>query len=674
MSDKIYTEAMLVGEPHINNDGVPTFTFRITSEIMDRQGEIVTLDGWNFESYMKNPVVLNSHQYNDIQAIVGRCISITRDNDGWNAELRFNDTDAGQLARTLVEGGDLRAVSVGFKPVLIDYPSNGTMRRMRGQDAGSTKALVSMVPEATSAVKHVAKELLEISVVPIPANANAVRLRSFSGAQTKNGAADFIEYSTEDWVSDFSEKIDNIVPVEQMVDVPKWMQSNAKRGLRWHEGGYSGVSVAHGVVEDAKCIAAGKISVRKLNQVSNWFKRNMSIFEEEDAHPGSENYPSVGVVTAAMMGGGTEYQSSRAMAWARTELENRQSFFRKGAVPVHSTPINSDRSTVWDGQGIMSDVDDFDVLAKICAWVDENEPEVKRSYKLPHHEPNAPYRVVWRGLTASMAALNGARAEMNVPDEDRQAIYEHLAAHYRQFDAEAPELKFAAGGHVPFVANGSDSHYLLEKIWPEVATAMHAVLSDHLADDTVRKYLYDVLSGAYKVASKEVPDFEPVETIAKFNDRDIQGMFWESEPMIVQQKAGRVLSARNEGKLREAISILSDILAAMQGSGSQGVPGDDYPVAYGSNDMMAGYKSAYQISTTNAEAEQPTVSVKEIAEAFQEMMRLENQTAKSENEYTRAFVREVDGRHWDRDPSAPMLDDKSQDIILAEFTSWLEKN
>lgn len=27
MSDKIYTEAMLVGEPHINNDGVPTSHF-----------------------------------------------------------------------------------------------------------------------------------------------------------------------------------------------------------------------------------------------------------------------------------------------------------------------------------------------------------------------------------------------------------------------------------------------------------------------------------------------------------------------------------------------------------------------------------------------------------------------------------------------------------------------
>lgn len=169
-----FTMAPLVGKAQVGSDGVPTYVFRMTSDALDRQGEVVTMDGWKFDAYMANPVVLDTHAYESIGAIVGRCTSIERDADGWNAEVRFNGTPGGRLAAQLVEDGDLRAVSVGFRPLAIEYPDAGSAR---SRDAAG-KALVNVAPDAGRAVRHIEKELLELSVVPIPANPYAVRIRS----------------------------------------------------------------------------------------------------------------------------------------------------------------------------------------------------------------------------------------------------------------------------------------------------------------------------------------------------------------------------------------------------------------------------------------------------------------------------------------------------------------
>jgi hypothetical protein len=63
-------------------------------------------------------------------------------------------------------------------------------------------------------------------------------------------------------------------------------------------------------------------------------------------------------------------------------------------------------------------------------------------YKLPHHDIiDGKLTVVYHGLTAAMAALNGARSEMNLSEEDRTRVYNHLKKHYQQFGKEPPEPK-----------------------------------------------------------------------------------------------------------------------------------------------------------------------------------------------------------------------------------------
>lgn len=127
-------------------------SFIISTDAIDRQGEIVDQDGWDFSNWMTNPVILDSHKYETIDDIIGKGIGKPyRVENGWAIDIQFADTTRGQLAKKLVESGMLKTVSVGFRS-LQRKPDNGVMR-------------------------HIKQELLEVSLVAIPANPQAIRIK-----------------------------------------------------------------------------------------------------------------------------------------------------------------------------------------------------------------------------------------------------------------------------------------------------------------------------------------------------------------------------------------------------------------------------------------------------------------------------------------------------------------
>ena len=72
----------------------------------------------------------------------------------------------------------------------------------------------------------------------------------------------------------------------------------------------------------------------------------------------------------------------------------------------------------------------------------EANPETKGAYKLPIAKMvNGELRVVLNGVRAAMAALNGARGGVDVPEEEREQIHNVLSQYYSKFGEEAPELR-----------------------------------------------------------------------------------------------------------------------------------------------------------------------------------------------------------------------------------------
>ena len=82
------------------------------------------------------------------------------------------------------------------------------------------------------------------------------------------------------------------------------------------------------------------------------------------------------------------------------------------------------------------------------AWFDDEQgmlPMMKSAYALPHHkfDDDGRFKTFFRGAIAAIAAINGARGGFTRfrSEDERRMVYEHLARHVREFDAEPPELK-----------------------------------------------------------------------------------------------------------------------------------------------------------------------------------------------------------------------------------------
>lgn len=111
----------------------------------------------------------------------------------------------------------------------------------------------------------------------------------------------------------------------------------------------------------------------------------------------------------------------------------------KGAIRPHETDVVNE---MWDSVKALSQLPDgmsVTDLRAVAAWVDPTkDPEAKASYRFIHHEKaGGPANV--RAAVSGIAALNMGAVELN--DEDRQAVYDHLAGHLRDADREPPLLR-----------------------------------------------------------------------------------------------------------------------------------------------------------------------------------------------------------------------------------------
>lgn len=127
------------------------------------------------------------------------------------------------------------------------------------------------------------------------------------------------------------------------------------------------------------------------------------------------------------------------------------------ASPVHHTAI--DKTGAWDGPAAEKAFDKVAAdFVKFYAWVDKGASDSdatgtdKEDGWGPHHDVDAkgvPGAANMKGVEAAMAALNGAHGTTSrIPDGDRQGVWDHLAAHYKDAGTDPKDIPVLARSRV----------------------------------------------------------------------------------------------------------------------------------------------------------------------------------------------------------------------------------
>lgn len=123
--------------------------FIVSDETLNSYGSVVLTSGINIARFQRNPIMLYMHDRD--MGVIGRWENITKEGDKVTAEAVFDDaTELGAKVKHQVESGFLRSASIGIQNCKCEI-ING----------------VQTIVEC---------DLIEISIVDVPANENAVKL------------------------------------------------------------------------------------------------------------------------------------------------------------------------------------------------------------------------------------------------------------------------------------------------------------------------------------------------------------------------------------------------------------------------------------------------------------------------------------------------------------------
>lgn len=175
-----------------------TVTFTASTEAIDRMGDSIKLAGWRLDRFKQNPVILFGHDSRDLP--IGKAISVGIEGNALVVNVQFASAEANPMAENvfrLIQEGCLNAVSVGFIPIrweFVDDQENGRC----GFD----------ILEA---------ELLEVSVVPIPAHPDALVQAGMKGLD----ASPMLAWMREQGGEVAPAKADDMPPEDEPGDAAK---------------------------------------------------------------------------------------------------------------------------------------------------------------------------------------------------------------------------------------------------------------------------------------------------------------------------------------------------------------------------------------------------------------------------------------------------------------------
>jgi len=201
---------------------VPSYTKEINKEersviayastpIIDRHGEVIPNKAWKdgLDNFRKHPVVFINHNYNDLW--IGAAEWIKTSKDGLLFKVKFASTPDAMEAFQIIQDTDTAAFSVGARSVERREMSVGEIPKEWNIEIPKTYSKTDVV------VAHTKMELLEISLVSLPAVPTAVLKKGIDGGITSDEITKRIQDVVDEYVEEHKE--DEPTPIRLSINI-----------------------------------------------------------------------------------------------------------------------------------------------------------------------------------------------------------------------------------------------------------------------------------------------------------------------------------------------------------------------------------------------------------------------------------------------------------------------
>lgn len=141
-------------------NGKARYRFVASDHTYDRFRTVLMPNGWDLAQYRKNPIAFWAHE--SWKPPIGGNVDLSLEDSRLVASIEFADTPFAREIASLVDGGFLRAVSVGFRNLEKRAPTDEERQRF------------AIPADHQDAMILTRNELYEVSVVGVPGNPNAL--------------------------------------------------------------------------------------------------------------------------------------------------------------------------------------------------------------------------------------------------------------------------------------------------------------------------------------------------------------------------------------------------------------------------------------------------------------------------------------------------------------------
>ena len=226
MRDKVTSMLKKTLTAQVESSTGNTIVAKLTTDSVDRDGEVLVPQGMNAKDYEKNPVLFYNHEYDQP---IGKVTNIKRVDRAVMGNLEFAQRPKDfigdffpSFVEALVKQGIVKGVSVGFVPE-------------QGGARVASKADRSKFGDGIKKVFNKWK-LLEVSIAPLPANQDALITAVGKGIVTTAQVKKFCNLEVEASMPEVKIKSTHRIKLTRPVDTKALIDNAVKRQIAKQSG------------------------------------------------------------------------------------------------------------------------------------------------------------------------------------------------------------------------------------------------------------------------------------------------------------------------------------------------------------------------------------------------------------------------------------------------------